>query len=181
MAPHGCYRCKGEDEWVTIAVGSDEEWNAFCRAIGNPPWTKEERFRYLYSRLENQDDLDKNVERWTIERDKYEAMHTLQAAGVAAGAVLGIDELFQEPHLGDRDFWQRVEHPEAGAMNIIGRRYKMSDISPPAIKPTPLFGQHTDYVFKELLGMSDEEVDRAIEEGVIFTGEIADHPAAREK
>ena len=181
MAPHGCYRCKGDDEWIAIAVGSDEEWEAFCQAIGNPSWTKEERFRYLYSRLQNQDDLDKYVEGWTIERDKYEAMHTLQNAGVAAGAVLDIAELFSEPHLKERGFWQTVEHPEAGTMNIIGQRYQMSGIPTPALKPSPLFGQHTDYVFKELLGMSDEAVDKAIEESVIFTGEIADYPAERKK
>jgi crotonobetainyl-CoA:carnitine CoA-transferase CaiB-like acyl-CoA transferase len=181
MAPHGCYRCKGEDEWIAIAVGSDEEWEAFCRAIGNPLWTKEERFSHLYGRLQNQDDLDKYVEGWTLERDKYEAMHTLQNGGVAAGAVLDIAELLIEPHLKDRGFWQSIEHPEAGAMNIIGQRYQMSGIPTTPLKPAPLFGQHTDYVFKELLGKSDEEVDKAIEDGVVYTGEIADHSVVGEK
>jgi len=181
MAPHGCYRCKGEDEWITIAIGSDEEWKAFCRVIGDPPWTKEKRFCYLYDRLENQDDLDKYVELWTIERDKYEAMHALQAAGVAAGAVLDIAELFSEPHLKDRGFWQTVDHPDAGIMNIIGQRYKMSETPIPTLGPAPLFGEHTDYVFKELLGMSDEEINKAIEDGVIFSGDIVDPYAMRQK
>jgi len=176
MAPHGCYRCKGKDEWVVIAVGSDEEWNAFCQAIGNPPWTEEKRFGDLYGRLRNQDDLDKHVESWTIERDKYEAMHVLQKAGVAAGAVLDMAEQHADPQLKERDFWQRVEHPEAGAMDMIGPRYRMSGIPIISLKPAPLFGQHTDYVFKALLGMSDESVDKAIEDGVIFTGDIAEPP-----
>ena len=50
MAPHGCYRCQGDDKWATIAVSSDEEWEAFCQALGNPAWTKEERFGTIISR-----------------------------------------------------------------------------------------------------------------------------------
>jgi len=169
MAPHGCYRCKGEDEWVTIAVGSDEEWESFCRVIGNPPWTKEERFSDLQSRLKNQDDLDRFVGGWTIEIDKYEAMHRLQEAGVAAGAVVGMAELFNEPHLEARDFWKTVEHADAGTITQIGPRYKLSGIAPPAPRPAPLFGEHSAYVFKELLGMSDAEFKQAIENGVIIT------------
>ena len=69
-------------------------------------------------------------------------------------------------------------HPEAGEMTMIGQRYQMSGVPVQAIKPAPLFGQHTDYVFKKLLGLNDSEVDRAIEDGVIFTGDITDHPAS---
>jgi len=174
MAPHGCYRCQGDDEWITIAVGSDEEWKVFCRAIGDPAWTKDTRFTFLYNRLKHQDELDKGVESWTLNKDKYEAMHILQKAGIAAGAVLNMAELFTEPHLKERGFWQTIEHPEAGKMNIVGPRYQMSDTLSPNLKPAPLFGQHTDYVFKELLGMSDEEVAECIKSGIIFAGEVAD-------
>jgi benzylsuccinate CoA-transferase BbsF subunit len=177
MAPHGCYRCKGADEWLTIAVGSDDEWETFCEVIGQPAWTKEERFNSLYNRLENQKELDQLIEIWTIEQDKYEAMHTLQKAGIAAGAVLDIAELYAEPHLLDREFWQTVDHPEAGEMTMIGPRYQISGVPVHALKPAPCFGQHTDYVFKELLGLSDSEVDQAIEDGVIWTGDIADNPS----
>ena len=172
MAPHGCYRCKGEDEWVTIAVGSEEEWQSFCQAIGSPAWTKEERFSALDSRLKNQDELDKRVESWTVEKDKYQAMHILQKAGVAAGPVLNIAELFSEPHLKARDFWRTVEHADAGAIIQVGPRYKLSGIIPPDPKPAPLFGEHTYYVFKDLLGMSGSEISQAIENGVIFTEPI---------
>jgi crotonobetainyl-CoA:carnitine CoA-transferase CaiB-like acyl-CoA transferase len=178
MAPHGCYRCKGEDEWIAIAVGSDEEWELFCGVIGHPPWAREERFESLYSRLEHQDDLDKLIEEWTVRQDKYEAMHDMQKAGVAAGAVLSIAELYTDPHLQGREFWRTVHHPEAGETIMIGPRYKMSGVPALTFKPAPCFGQHTDYVFKELLGLSDSEVDRAIEDGVIYTGDIAESPVS---
>ena len=177
MAPHGCYRCKGEDEWLTIAVKSDDEWEAFCEVIGQPDWTKDERFNSLYNRLENQDELDKLIELWAIERDKYDAMHALQKAGVAAGAVLDMAEMFEEPHLKSREFWQTIEHPEAGKTTTIGQRFHISGLPVQKTKPAPCFGQHTEYVFKELLGLSDAEVEKAIADGVIFTGDIIENPA----
>ncbi|MFC1939757.1 CaiB/BaiF CoA transferase family protein [Chloroflexota bacterium] len=172
MAPHGCYRCKGEDEWVTIAVGSDEEWESFCRVIGNPPWTKEGQFSDLYGRLKNQDDMDKRVESWTIEKDKYEAMHTLQRAGIAAGAVLSIAEMFSEPNLIARDYWKTVEHADAGTINQPGPRFKILGIPDKTPKPAPLYGEHNVYVFKELLGMSEAAFAQAIENNLIFNEPI---------
>ena len=178
MAPHGCYRCKGEDEWITIVVGSDDEWESFRGVIGHPSWTGEERFSSLYHRLENQDDLDKLVEEWTVKQDKYETMHALQKAGVAAGAVLSIAELYTDLQLQDREFWRTVHHPEAGETTMIGPRYRMSGVPAQEFKPAPCFGEHTDYVFKELLGLSDSEVDQAIADGVIYTGDIAENPVS---
>jgi len=99
MAPHGCYRCKGDDRWVNISVASDEEWRSFCIAIGDPPWTKEERLADSLSRHHNQDELDRLIEEWTIQHDHYDVMNTLQKAGVAAGAVLTSAELLTDPHL----------------------------------------------------------------------------------
>ena len=65
MAPHGCYPCKGEDKWVAIAIGTDEEWEALCQIMGNPDWSKDERFFDQYSRWKNQDELNKLIASWT--------------------------------------------------------------------------------------------------------------------
>ena len=64
-APHGAYRCQGDDRWVAIAVHTDGEWQAFCRVVGNPDWTKEERFGTMAGRVENSDALDEYVNEWT--------------------------------------------------------------------------------------------------------------------
>ena len=61
MAPHGCYPCRGEDRWVTIAVSTEEEWQAFCRVIGSPAWTTAERFSHAPHRRQNQDELDRLI------------------------------------------------------------------------------------------------------------------------
>ena len=99
MAPHGCYRCEGEDKWVAIAIANDDEWHAFVDAIGNPEWGTDDRFSDGYRRWENQDELDKLVEQWTISHTPYEVMEILQKAGVAAGPTLNAEELLNDPHL----------------------------------------------------------------------------------
>ena len=169
MAPHGVYRCKGDDDWVAVAVGTDEEWESFCHAIGDPAWTREERFNTFQNRLKNHSALDELVESWTIEKDKYEVMQILQRNGVAAGAVTTTKDLLEDPHLRSRGFFQKVEHPDAGSFEVIGARAKLSKAPGHAFTPAPDFGQHIDYVFGELLGMSQEDINRAIEGGVMFT------------
>ena len=170
MAPHGCYRCKGEDEWIAIAIGTDEEWESFCKAIGDPPWTKEERFSSALSRWQNQDELDKLIEEWTKEHDHYEAMQILQQAGVAAGAALNAKEILFDPHLKERGLFDLIEHPAVGEKRPCPRQMTVEfseskRVSPP--RPAPLLGQHNEYVLGELLGMSKEEIAQLEEEQII--------------
>ena len=61
MAPHNCYRCKGDDKWISIAVATDEEWKALCRVMGNPAWTKDEAFSTVYSRWKHRVQLDEHI------------------------------------------------------------------------------------------------------------------------
>jgi len=110
MAPHGCYRCQGDDMWAVIAISSDEEWQSFSRAIGSPAWTREERFADSLGRWQHQDELDKLIEAWTAEREHYQVMHLLQAAGVRAAPVLTAPELLSDPHLGERGFFETCDH-----------------------------------------------------------------------
>ncbi len=167
MAPHGCYRSKGDDDWLTIAVGSDEEWQGLCKAMDNPTWASDRRFSDRYGRVTNQDELDKLVEAWTLEKDKYEAMHILQTNGVAAGPVLGMDEIFNEPHFKARGFWQKVEHPDVGTLTQIGPRYRFMGEPVRPARHAPLFAEHTEYVFRGLLGLSKAELDKAIADSIV--------------
>ncbi len=164
MAPHGCYPCRGEDKWVAIAVGTDEEWEALCGVMGNPEWSRDERYRDQYSRWQNQEELDRLTGEWTKDLDQYEVMHKLQAVGVAAGASLSIDELVVDPHIRARRSIIEQEHPEVGKTGVI--RSPWAAAGPQAA--APLLGEHNDYVFKELLVMSDEEVARLVADRVIY-------------
>lgn len=167
MAPHGCYRCRGEDRWVTIAIPSDKAWETFCRTIDRPAWLEDDRFSGLLGRLRNQDELDRLVEEWTLEHDHYQVMHLLQAAGIPAGPVLEADELAEEPHLHARGLYEEVTHPEAGTHEYIGMNARYSKTPGGIRTPAPCLGEHNHYVLGEMLGMSDEEIARLEEAGVI--------------
>ncbi|MCL0089946.1 CoA transferase [Dehalococcoidia bacterium] len=165
----GCYRCRGDDAWIAIAICDDGEWRAFCSALGNPPWTTEERFATSSRRQQNQRDLERNIERWTTGHQPGEAMCILQQAGIRAGAVRSADELTRDPHLWERDFFEMVTHPEAGTHAHPGISWKLSRTPGRIRMPAPCFAEHNDYVFGELLGMSKEEMAKLAEKGVIAT------------
>ena len=165
MAPHGCYRTKGNDKWIAIAVSSDEEWRALYRVMGNPQWSRDERFADVTGRLENQDELDKMIGHWTIGYDHIELAEMLQAHGIKAGAVLDAADLVNDPHLKEREFFKVVEHPEAGTHIMPGISWKMSRTPGRIEHPAPCFGEHNQYVFSGLLGMSDTEIEQLAQEG----------------
>jgi crotonobetainyl-CoA:carnitine CoA-transferase CaiB-like acyl-CoA transferase len=158
MAPHGVYRCLGEDKWVAVSVSSEEEWKKLCRALGDPPWSEERRFSTPLNRLKNQDELDKYIEEWTCRHDNYEVMYILQRAGIAAGPVLDQRDAFHDAQLTSRGFFEQVSHREAGTHLYPGMLWKMGKTPISIRKPPPCLGEHNDYVFKEVLGMSDDEV-----------------------
>ena len=166
MAPHGCYRCKGEDQWVAIAVGTDVEWRAMCKVMGNPAWCKDDKFVDQFSRWQNQDELNRLVAEWTKNYTHYEAQNMLQKAGVAAGSSLDIEELVNDPHVVKRGAIIQQNHKVAGEINVYRSPWKsaLTAQNPPA----PLLGEHNDYVFKELLGMTDSEIARLTEKRVIY-------------
>lgn len=187
-APHGVYRCRGEDRevdycampesepehrkkderWVAIAVFTTEvEWKAFCNVIGNPPWTKEEKFATFLGRKENEDELDRLVEEWTIKRTPEEVMILMQRAGVPAGVVQdGEDLQTRDPQLKERGYYVYLDHPEAGRIAHDGLTFALS-ATPGEIRRAPLLGEHNEYVYKEVLGFSEEEVNQLITEGVL--------------
>lgn len=181
MAPHGIYRCQGNDKWVVIAISSDEEWRALCDALGNPPWTKEERFCDALSRWHHQEELDELIEGWTSERDHYEVMRILQRAGVPAGAVLTPKEIWLDPHLRERGCFPMLSHPKLEGMEHVGKRpylgmpWRMSKTEI-FFERSPLFAEHNHYALGELLGMSAEEIAELEREGVIGNRPLTDEP-----
>ena len=166
MAPHNCYRC-GDGKWVTIAIATEEEWKAFCSAIGDPDWTKDHRFSDAYGRQRNQDELDKQVEVWTMNHTPYQVMRILQKAGVAAFPSFSSKDLSFDRHLKERGAFKRVDHPVMGKRIVVAPHWKLSDTPARPYRHAPLFGEHNEYVFGELLGMRLEEINELKEKGII--------------
>jgi crotonobetainyl-CoA:carnitine CoA-transferase CaiB-like acyl-CoA transferase len=167
MAPHGCYPCSGDDGWVAIAVSSDSQWRALVRAMGDPDWARDPAFSDALSRHRSQDLLDRHVREWTGTRDKKTVMSMLQEAGVPAQAVLDDEDLYADPHLAARGFFQRVQHPVIGDHRYPGYLWNLGESSPAVDIPPATYGEHNRYVYGDLLGMSDEEIDDLEAQGVI--------------
>ncbi|MDO8612476.1 MAG: CoA transferase [Dehalococcoidia bacterium] len=166
MAPHGCYPCRGDDQWLTIACEDDAQFAALCRAMGRPELASDARFADVVSRYRNQEALDGEIARWTRERSKEEAAAALQAAEVPASPVLSAPDVFEDAHLRSRGFFESVSHAVAGAWEVEGPHWRFSE-SPAHIRlPAPAFGEHNGYVFRELLGLSEEEIAELEAQGV---------------
>ena len=167
MAPHGCYRCSGQDQWVAIAVRDDQEWTRLCAAVGHAEWAERIEWATLAGRLEHHDELDAAISEWTKERDHYEVMRALQAAGVPAGAVLQNWEMLSDPHVYHRGFYVMTEHPETGVLPFPGMPWKLSATPGSVRLPAPLFGQHNQDILGGILGLSTEEIAQLEAEEVI--------------
>ena len=182
MAPHGCYPCTGEDQWVTIAVRNDADWAAFCQATGRPELADDERFATQPQRLSRQDELDVMVSEWTSERTSYEVMEALQAAGVPAGPVLTAGQALSDPHFRDRGFFEKVSHPKAtglGDKEYIGRGWKFSGSRAAISGPAPLLGEANEYALNGLLGLPKSRLDTLAEQSIIGTRPIGGNPPSQ--
>jgi crotonobetainyl-CoA:carnitine CoA-transferase CaiB-like acyl-CoA transferase len=166
-APHGASPCKGDDKWVAISVGTEGQWANFQDVIGKPGWAADERYLTLEGRLQHQPELDEHVANWTRDRDAYDAMCLLQEAGIAAGVVVNADELMNDEHLNQRDFFWKFDHPEAGVQTHAGQPIRLSETPARHYRPAPTLGQHHPYVLGELLGLSDDEITDLEETGII--------------
>ena len=165
-APHGAYPCRGDDRWCVISVFNDKEWQGFCEATGNPAWTRDEKFSTVMSRAENADELDRLVAEWTIQRTDQQVMEVMQEHGVAAGVVQNSQDLIErDPQMKHRGFFVYLEHPELGVVGHEGITFKLSE-TPGKLRRAPLYGEHNEYVYGELLGMSEEELEHYTAEGV---------------
>jgi benzylsuccinate CoA-transferase BbsF subunit len=167
FAPHGAYRCQGDDAWCTIAVRTDEEWQALCAVMGQPDWTREARFASCAGREANSDALDAYLIAWTEQRPAQEVMERLQGAGVPAGVVRHAETLHTDPQLVHRQHYAHVQHPRIGTNVIDNYGFRLSATPGGVHAPAPLLGQHNEYVLGALLGMSPGEIARLSESGVV--------------
>jgi crotonobetainyl-CoA:carnitine CoA-transferase CaiB-like acyl-CoA transferase len=158
MSPHGVFMCAGEDRWLSIACGNDDEWRALAAAMGRPELAGDARFLTLSDRKANEDELEMLIMEWTLQHDPFEAMDILQAAGVAAYPPLMNREVLESPQLAVRDFWVEKEHPQVGVRRHAGVPYHLSDTPAAVWRAAPVMGQDNDYVYQEVLGMTPEEI-----------------------
>jgi benzylsuccinate CoA-transferase BbsF subunit len=166
-APHGVFPCAGEDRWISIAVPSEQEWDALKLAMDQPDWAQGEEFSNLAMRVKNIDALHTHLARWTAGYGDAELTEKLQALGVAATPVLNIADLLSNPHYKARGTFVEVVHPLGFKETIYGAYVKTSRTEAD-VRPGPFIGQDNERVFKDILGMDDERYQQLVADKIIY-------------
>jgi benzylsuccinate CoA-transferase BbsF subunit len=168
MSPHECYKARGdENKWISIAVGSEDEWRALCAEMGQPKLAEDPRFRTAELRKRNEAELDALITRWTRERDRWEAAQSLQRAGVAAFPSMSNKDIATDPHLDARGYLVALEHPEVGRRIHTGIPWKMSGTPCEVRSPAPTLGADTERVLTSVLGYTHDRVEQLRADGVL--------------
>ncbi|PZC46427.1 MAG: benzylsuccinate CoA-transferase BbsF subunit [Chloroflexi bacterium] len=158
MAPHGAYPCAGNERWCAIACATDEQWASLAALMGQADLIGDQRFASLRARKSNEDALDQIVGAWTVRRKAQEVMALCQNEGIPAGVVETCEDLFADPQLRERDHFAIIAHPEMGNYSTEANCFRLSETRPD-YRRAPLLGEHTEYVLRQLLGMSQERFD----------------------
>ncbi len=165
-APHDAYAATGNDQWVAIAVGGDDEWRRLCGIIGQPSLADDARFATFSERWKHQDELRAPIEAWTRRHDKSAIADQLQAAGIRAAAVMDSEDLHHSPYLKARGAFVRMVHPEAGAHDYQTLPFRLSLTPGSQHRASPCLGADTRFVLSDILKLSADEIAELDREGI---------------
>jgi crotonobetainyl-CoA:carnitine CoA-transferase CaiB-like acyl-CoA transferase len=168
FVPNGVFPTRGEDRWIAISCRDDAEWAALVEAMGRPDWAAEAALATAAGRAAVEDAIEERLAAWTRDQDGTELFHRLQADGVTAGPVLNAQDAAEDPHLAATGMWQTLpateDYPET-PFHTPPYRFSRSDVgirTPPAP-----FGAHNEYVYREVLGVDGDALERLRAEGHI--------------
>ncbi len=167
-APWGAYPCAGEEKWCVITVRDDDDWRRLRQALGEPSWAEAPACDRAEGRINAQDELDAALGAWTRTRDRYEIAHLLQAHGVPCAPMLTGGDQLDDPHFKAWEYGQPIHQPDLLArFDLEGPCFRASGMAPVVTRRAPQLGEHTQAIAKELLGLSDAEIARLFEAGVL--------------
>lgn len=168
VAPHNVYPCAGHDAWVSIVVVSDLEWSRFCAVIQRPEWLTDARFATGSARWEHRREIDAAVSAWTGTRSREDVTRMLQAAGIAAFPSCTARDIADDAHLRDRGAIKTLVSAEGESRSVVGPPWRFSRTPADLERWTPQLGEHNNYVFGELLGLSKARIEELVAAKVIF-------------
>jgi benzylsuccinate CoA-transferase BbsF subunit len=165
--PHGIYPCRGRDCWIAISVEGQAEWDGLCTVLGHPAWCQEEGMRTPEDRQRHRDRIDRLLAEWTAQRPGKELFHRLQAAGVPTGPCYTIKEVVEDPQMEMRGLYRRLPVSDGTEKMTTGLPWVDETEWKGNLASAPHLGEHNEYVFLELLGMSRQEYEGYRSAGVI--------------
>jgi crotonobetainyl-CoA:carnitine CoA-transferase CaiB-like acyl-CoA transferase len=166
-APWGVYPCEGNDQWCVVTVRDDNDWRALADVLDAPELATDDRFASVAERRARRDELDRIVTAWTSKRSAGDVMQQLQGAGVPAAWIVSTDDLLEDPHLHAHDFLRVILQPGWEPIFVEGDCFRAETLAPPPAEPAPRHGEHTREIARELLGLTDGDIDRLVAAGVL--------------
>ena len=174
-APHNVYRCADAERvytgvgpsWIAIAVADDGQWRSLCTIMARTDWIEDERFSTLDSRRKHAALIDDGIASWTRDKNARQLMDDLQRAGVPAGVVQSQADLWEDPQVAHRGFFQWLDHTECGPMPYDGIVSHLSETPGALRRPQALVGEHNEEILREILGMDDNAIVDLVASGVL--------------
>ncbi len=174
VAPHAIYRCRPEDgphgsveRWIAIACPSDGAWQRLVSEMGRPSWATRAELAAVAGRLEQQDELDREIDAWTAEREAYALMRQLQDAGVEAGVVQNFADLSQDPQLAARGHFVTLSHEYLGELAFERSAVRLAEHASSLRRPGPKLGEHNSDVLGGVLGLTEAEIADLVARDVV--------------
>lgn len=155
--PHGVYPASEADAWIALSVWDDREWERLRDALGDPEWARDAALATAGGRRARESWIDERIAEWSRRQPRASAVARLRAHGLHAAAVETIGELFSDAQLLERRAWRAARHPVIGDVRLMASPFLLSDAHQGPDRPGPTLGQHSEEVFKGVLGLSDAE------------------------
>ena len=159
-------RCR-DGGYIMVVLHPEKQWNGLAKALGNPEWTKEEKFNTQAARESNFDDLRARLREEAQKYDTEDLFHRVQSQGTACAPVCSAEQVFKSPQTQARDFYVEIEHPRAGKLMYPGLPYRLSKTAPRDNHGAPLLGQHNEEVYCKRLGYTKQDLVKLLEAGDI--------------
>ena len=174
-APHNVYRCADTERvytgvgpsWIAIAVADDDQWRSLCEIMGRTDWMEDRRFGSLDSRQKHAALIDDGIASWARDKNARKLMDDLQRVGVPAGLVQSQADLWEDPQVAHRGFFQWMDHTECGPMPYDGIVCHLSKTPGALRRPQALVGEHNEEILREILGMDDNAIVDLVASGVL--------------
>ena len=175
-APSGVYRCAGDDEWCVVTVRGDHDWARPCSVMDRDDLRAQPRFATTDSRIAHRREVDDALSDWTSRRSPTFVMTILQRVGIPAGAMVRLPELLTDPHLLAREAYTQLEHDKLPMMLPTAKQVAhFETLRQWPLRPAPSAGQQTREICRDVVGLTDQEIDTLIQAGTLQPG--ADDPA----
>ena len=167
-APYQAIKCA--DGYINLGAANTRTWQRFAHAIGRPELLERPEYENERQRVLNRYLLTRDIENVTSTRPRAHWLAVLEEAGVPCGPILNYAEVFNDPHIQARGMAQEMDHPVGGKVQVLGPAVKLSETPARLTRRSPLFGEHTAELMREL-GYSDAEIQELSEAGAVVLGE----------